>query len=88
MKSTLQLYHQALSQTPSAKFWCDQLGVSRNTLSTAQARGRLSPTVAGNLARLLGEPIDDWIVIAALEAEPPSAAKSKLLRTIKAFHNA
>ena len=88
MKSTLQLIDKALAQQPSAKFWCDQLGVSRNVLAVAKIRGRLSPTVAGNLARLLGEPVDDWIVIAALEGEPETPGRSKLLRTVKAFHNA
>lgn len=88
MKSTMELYEKAMAKTPSAKFWCDQMGVSRNVLAVAKIRGRLSPTVAGNLARLLGEPVDDWIVVAALEGEPATQARSKLLHTVKAFHNA
>lgn len=77
-KSTMQLYHMAMALEPSAAHWCEQLGVSRNTLAVAKIRGRLSPTVAGNLARLLGEPIDKWIALAALEAEPASYGRDKL----------
>lgn len=88
MKSSIQLYHRAMAQTPSAKYWCEQLGVSRNALATAKLRGRLSPTIAGNLARLLGEDIDEWIVIAALEGEPPSYSRNKLMTMARAFHNA
>lgn len=78
MQSTMQLYHKAMAQTPSAKFWCDQLNVSRNTLAVAKIRGRLSPTVAGNLARLLGEDVKTWIAISAIEGEPESYAKNKI----------
>lgn len=88
MRSSIQLYHRAMAIEPSAKYWCDQLGISRNALATAKLRGRLSPTVAGNLARLLGEDIDEWIVIAALEAEPATYARNKLMTIVKAFHNA
>ena len=83
MQNTMQLYHQAMARQPSAAFWCEQLGVSRNTLAVAKIRGRLSPTVAGNLARLLGEPIKDWVAIAALEGEPESYGKSKVLQMLE-----
>lgn len=82
MQSTMQLYHKAMAQEPSAKFWCEQLGVSRNTLAVSKIRGRLSPTVAGNLARLVGEDEQFWVAMAALEAEPASYGKQKLLSRI------
>ena len=77
MDSSLSLLDKALTEHPAA-FWCRELKLSRNTLATAKLRGRLSPTVAGNLARLLGEPIEHWITVAALEAEPASYARDKL----------
>ncbi len=82
---SLQLLHKALNQEPSQAFWCKQLGVSRTTLSVAQIRGRLTPIVAADLARLLGESIEHWTTVAALEAQPPSHKVAKLqgmLRTI------
>lgn len=83
MRTTMQLLHQAMAQTPSAKFWCDHIGVTRNTLAVAKIRGRLSPTVAGRLASLLGEPVQEWLTIAALEAEPDSHAKRKVMESLE-----
>lgn len=83
MHTTMQLYHHAMTVKPSAAFWCEQLGVSRNTLAVAKIRGRLSPTVAGNLARLLGEPVQEWVAIAALEGEPESYGKQKVIQMIE-----
>lgn len=83
MMQSMQLYHMAMAVQPKASFWCEQLGVSRNTLAVAKIRGRLSPTVAGNLARLLGEPVKDWVAVAALEGEPDSYAKNKILEALK-----
>lgn len=79
MQTTMNLYYKAMAKEPSAKFWCEQLGVSRNTLAVAKIRGRLSPTVAGNLARLLGEDEKTWIAVSAIEGEPNSYGKNKLL---------
>jgi len=85
MKSTMDLLDMAFSEEYkgiSAAEWCRQLGVNRTALAVSKARGRLSPTVAGNLARLLGEPVQKWIAIAALEAEPNTYGKSKLMTMI------
>ncbi|MEY4882429.1 MAG: hypothetical protein RIS34_283 [Pseudomonadota bacterium] len=81
MQTTMDLYSRALEIKPSAKFWCDELGVSRNTLAVAKTRGRLSPTIAGGLAMKLGEDAGHWVAIAALEAEPKSTLLDRLRKT-------
>lgn len=80
MDSTLTLLDKALAMNTNASEWCRQLEVSRTALAVARSRGRLSPTIAGNLARLMGEPVEHWIAVAALEAEPESKAKHTLLK--------
>jgi plasmid maintenance system antidote protein VapI len=81
MQSTMELLDKALSNRyeMSATDWCKQLQINRTALSVSRARGRLSPTVAGNLARLLGEDEERWIAIAAIEAEPESYGKNKII---------
>ncbi len=79
MLTSIDLLNAALKHTPNQSFWCKELGVSRNVLSTTKARGRLSPTVAANLARLLAEDEAGWTAIAGLEADPPSYARDKML---------
>jgi hypothetical protein len=78
-QTTMQLLHKALAQNPSGKFWSEQLQMSRSALAVSKVRGRLSPTIAGNLARLLGEDIGYWVQVAALEAEPPTYGRNKLV---------
>lgn len=89
MKTTMDLLDKALSPETgiSAAEWCRQLGINRTGLAVARARGRLSPTVAGNLARLLGLSQQKWIAIAALEAEPESYGKRKIISTSHAWLN-
>jgi len=83
-RQSIQLLHKALAREPSQAFWCKQLGVSRSALAVAKMRGRLSPSIAGNLARLLAEPeLEQWVAIAGLEAEPDSYGKAKILQTIE-----
>lgn len=79
MRNTMDLFSKALEVQPSAKVWCDELGLSRNTLATAKIRGRLSPAIAGGIAMKLGENPIQWIAIAALEAEPESSNKRTLM---------
>lgn len=79
MAQSIQLLNKALSINPVAEFWCEQLGMSRSAMATAKFRGRLSPVVAGDLARLLGEDPKAWVALAALEAAPESRTKNKLL---------
>lgn len=77
MKSTMDLLDEALSKN-TASFWCRELSVNRTALAVARARGRLSPTIAGNLARLMGLDTERWIAIAAVEAEPETRGKAKI----------
>lgn len=80
--TTMELLDEALSRN-TATFWCKQLDVNRTALAVARARGRLSPTIAGNLARLMGMDTERWVAIAALEGEPDSWGKSKLLQKMQ-----
>lgn len=63
----------------SATAWCRDLGLARNALSVAKVRGHLSPAIAGCLAAGVGEPVEPWIVVAALESERDSAARARLI---------
>ena len=79
MKSTMDLLDAAL-QKQNATEWALKLKLSPNALRAAKHRGNLSPAVAGALAEELGEPVEKWIVIAALESERESACKSRMVR--------
>lgn len=86
MPTTMELLSKALDvpNAPSAAEWCRRLGVNRTALSVCRARGRLSPTLAGSIAAELGEDPQKWITVAALEAEPETAAKRNLLKRLSA----
>lgn len=77
MVTTLDLLSKALEKQKAAR-WCSDLNMPRSTLSQAKRRGRLSPTIAGNLAMKLGENPIYWAGIAAYEAEPESPLKHAL----------
>lgn len=77
--ATIDLLQQALQQHP-VPYWTEQLRLSRNALHTSKIRGHLSPAIAGALAERLGEDVDKWIVIAALESEKDSACKERMLK--------
>jgi len=90
MKTTMDLLDMAFSENYkgiSAAEWCRNLQVNRTALAVSRARGRLSPTVAGNLARLLGQPVEKWVAIAALEAEPNTYGKNKLMSIVNVWSN-
>jgi len=70
MKSTLDLLDMAVRTAKSERALSLDLKLDPTTLATARGRGRLSPIVAGKIADRLGEPIAEWIALAALEAEP------------------
>ena len=78
MQNTMQLLDKALT-VKKASHWATELNLSSGTFTMAKNRGRLSPTMAGNLAMKLGENPVHWIAIAALEAEP----ESQLLQRLK-----
>ncbi|TFY99000.1 hypothetical protein [Ramlibacter humi] len=79
MKTTMELLDKAL-ESESVPFWHKELGLSRNALHNARQRGNLSPSIAGAIAEKLGENVDQWIVIAALEGDKDSACKTRMLR--------
>lgn len=79
MQTTLDLLDAAL-KTKNAREWAEKLRLSPNALRTAKHRGNLSPAIAGAIAEELGEPVEKWIVIAALESERESACKSRMVR--------
>lgn len=79
MQTTMNLLDAALAKQP-APAWHEELNLSRNALHTAKARGHLSPAIAGAIAEKLGEDVDQWIVIAALESEKDSACKERMLK--------
>lgn len=79
MKSTMDLLDAAL-QKHNATEWALKLKLSPNALRAAKHRGNLSPALAGALAEELGEPVEKWIVIAALESERESACKTRMVR--------
>lgn len=79
MQTTLDLLDTAL-KTKNAREWAEKLHLSPNALRTAKHRGNLSPAIAGAIAEELGEPVEKWIVIAALESERDSACKSRMVR--------
>lgn len=79
MNTTMDLLDAAL-QRQNATEWALKLKLSPNALRAAKHRGNLSPALAGALAEELGEPVEKWIVIAALESERESACKSRMVR--------
>ncbi len=81
MQTTMNLLDAALAANP-APYWHDRLKLSRNALHTAKTRGHLSPAIAGALADELGENVNEWIVVAALESERESACKDRMLKKI------
>ena len=85
MPTTMQLLDKAL-QIKRASHWANELELSSGTMTNARKRGRLSPTLAGNIAVRLGENPEHWMAIAALEAEPESPLKQMLQATLSKVH--
>ena len=87
MDRTIDLLNEALAVEPNQSHWSAQLGLSRNAIHNAKARERLSPSIAGNLAHLLGKPtaeIQRWMAIAGLEAETQDpTARSKAMQLLR-----
>ena len=87
MDHTIDLLNEALSVNANQAEWARQLGLQRNAITTAKARQRLSPSIAGNLANLLGKPreeIQRWMAIAGLEAETQNPqARSQAMQLLR-----
>lgn len=79
MQTTMNLLDAALKRKKAAQ-WIEQLKIARSTFSVARNRGHLSPAIAGVLAEEMGENVDQWIVIAALESERESACKTRMVK--------
>lgn len=79
METTMQLLDKALA-IEAAPYWHRELKLHRNAISNARQLGHVSPPIAGAMAKLLGEPIEKWICIAALESAKDSACKEMLIR--------
>lgn len=82
MPKTLELLENAL-KTKKAADWCRLLNVQQSTICQARKRGRLSPTIAGNLAIEMGADPIYWTAVAAAEAEPPGPLRDKLEKTLE-----
>lgn len=80
MQSTMQLLEKALS-VQTAAGWANTLNITRQTFTNAKKVHRLSPALAGNLAIELGEPPEEWIAIAAMEAEKNSPLWERLKKS-------
>ncbi|MBA2675543.1 hypothetical protein [Ramlibacter sp.] len=87
MQRSLELLDAALRLEP-LPYWYKELGLQRSTLTKARERGNLSPAVAGALAEKLGENVDRWIAIAALEGEKDSACKERMLKRYRRVERA
>lgn len=81
MQTTMNLLEAAPERHP-APYWHEKLELSRNALHSAKHRGDLGPAIAGAVAEELGENVDHWTVIAALESERDSACETKMLGRI------
>jgi hypothetical protein len=81
MQTTMQLLDHATVVTgQSLTDLSRTLSLNPNALHTAKGRQHLSPAIAGAIAEKLGEPIEHWIAIAALESEKDSACKSRMVK--------
>lgn len=82
MPHTLDLLREALTKKKAAA-WCRDLNITEAAISTAKKRGRLSPTLAGNLAIEMGADPIFWAAVAAAEAEPPGPLRERLEKSLE-----
>jgi len=79
--ATMNLLERALLvKTPPE--WARELGLERTALHTAKKREHLSPAIAGAIAEKMGEPVMEWMAVAALESEKDSACKAQMLKVL------
>lgn len=81
MTHSIELLNKAL-EIKTISEWARTLNIVPSTITNARRAGRLSPTMAGNLAMNLGENPVQWIAVAAMEAEPESSYKKQLMSRI------
>jgi hypothetical protein len=82
MQNTMHLLETAMEQK-SIPEWTRELELSKQALYNAKERGHLSPAIAGAIAEKLGQDVNEWIVVAALESEKNSACKDRMIKRIK-----
>lgn len=87
MQTTLDLLDRALRTVDSERELARSLKLSSTAINMAKRRGRLSPTIAGQIAARLGEPVLEWVAIAAIEAEPTAPGSGPLKRLVGAVRN-
>lgn len=84
MQTTMNLLEQALTVQRAAT-WARELNVTEAAFTQAKKRGRLSPVMAGTLAEKLHEDAKHWMAIAAIEAEPDSPLRDKLIKSAEVW---
>lgn len=77
MPHTMELMERALERKQAAD-WCRHFNITKGAFSQARKRGRLSPTLAGNLAMEMGADPVFWTAVAAAEAEPDGPLRKKI----------
>lgn len=82
MPHTIDLMKKALEKQTAAA-WCNRLNLTKGTFSHAKKRGRLSPTLAGNLAIEIGADPIFWTAVAAAEAEPAGPLRDRLEKSLE-----
>lgn len=82
MKTTMNLLSTA-EKVRDLSAWARELGLSKQALYNCKYREHLSPAIAGAMAEHLGEDVDKWIVIAALESEKDSACKTRMVSRMR-----
>lgn len=87
MQSSINLLGKALDSASQSQ-WARKLGISRQTINTAKARGNLSPSLAFCIAEELGENALYWQAIAAAEGEKESAARDRMIASLKKMERA
>lgn len=82
MPHTIDLLNRALEIRNAAQ-WCSRFNMTRATITNAKKRGRLSPSLAGNLAMEIGADPIFWTAVAAAEAEPAGPLRDRLERSLE-----
>jgi hypothetical protein len=87
MQTTIDLLNRALSTAKSERELARTLNLSTGALGMAKKRGRVSPTIAAQLAARVGEPVMEWTCIAAIEAEPDAPGVKALRQFVSRIRN-
>ena len=85
MTQSLDLLTEARKRFDTDAALCKALDVTYTTVAVAKTRGKTSPVLAGRLAQMLGENVEHWMAMAALESAPRSRVTDQLRRTITAL---